>query len=554
MNRAVFFLLLYTICYSEAIPPYPPQIPSYPPQRPILPSQGYFLISWSSAGPAGVGSKTLEPNKVPLNGRANIIKFKNRTSMSGDSVALSTSGRVYVWNNMPYAFEKPVPDDAKENIVDIFFSENWIYAIKSNGRLLVWNSMSNSIVTLPSVVNSGVVTISPGNGGGFLALKENGQVVFIDKSGVQVPIEGPPGMPPTTIMQEAWVQRPVPDELSSGVAQIWAETSLTAGPLLALKNDGSLICWSCTADTISYFSLPQEVSTGVAKIIKHGLVLMRNGKANFWRAETDGSFFVHSFRNSEADLVDIQGDPQSLWNGIYGLTKDGAVLGWDSSFNSLSLNSELSSGVKEILNQNGLNFALKNSGRLLKWSSPPSNLDLSLPNEVNSDVVSLSSLGGDGSFVLSSSPDIAVATYCGLPLGVLAQLVAEKIKNQPLNYGIATKDDVGGAVTQGVQQVLSAPSNYNLYTSHQIQTERLVGQSDVITSPNIYNLYTTNQIKNLGLGGIVIERNSNNQLVLNYQILQSNDLKIWNPYEENEIVITNSPSDKMFLRVQAIDK
>ena len=65
-------------------------------------------------------------------------------------------------------------------------------------------------------------------------------------------------------------------------------------------------------------------------------------------------------------------------------------------------------------------------------------------------------------------------------------------------------------------------------------------------------LYTTNQIHNLGLGGIMLNRNTNNQLVLNYQILQSTDLQNWSSYQNNELVISNAPSDKMFLRVQAV--
>ena len=67
-----------------------------------------------------------------------------------------------------------------------------------------------------------------------------------------------------------------------------------------------------------------------------------------------------------------------------------------------------------------------------------------------------------------------------------------------------------------------------------------------------HGLYTTNQIHNLGLGGIILNRNTNNQLVLNYQILQSADLQSWSPYQQNQLVITNTPADKMFLRVQAV--
>jgi hypothetical protein len=77
--------------------------------------------------------------------------------------------------------------------------------------------------------------------------------------------------------------------------------------------------------------------------------------------------------------------------------------------------------------------------------------------------------------------------------------------------------------------------------------------SNIIASvKNNNNLYTTNQIHNLGLGGIVLNRNANNQLTLSYQVLQSSDLQNWAPYQNITLPITNAPSDKMFLRVQAV--
>jgi len=130
--------------------------------------------------------------------------------------------------------------------------------------------------------------------------------------------------------------------------------------------------------------------------------------------------------------------------------------------------------------------------------------------------------------------------------------LAEAIKSANGNYGLATKTEVGGAVTMGVQQVLSAPSEYNLFTTQQVQNERTAGQNDVLNTPNSFSLYTTNQIHNLGLGGIVLNRNTNNQLVLNYQVLQSSDLQNWSPYQQTELVISNAPTNKMFLRVQAV--
>jgi len=78
------------------------------------------------------------------------------------------------------------------------------------------------------------------------------------------------------------------------------------------------------------------------------------------------------------------------------------------------------------------------------------------------------------------------------------------------------------------------------------------GQKTITDSPNAFGFYTTNQIHNLGLSGIVLDRDTNDNLVLNYQVLQSSDLQTWTPYQSVTLPITNAPSDKMFLRVQAV--
>lgn len=61
-------------------------------------------------------------------------------------------------------------------------------------------------------------------------------------------------------------------------------------------------------------------------------------------------------------------------------------------------------------------------------------------------------------------------------------------------------------------------------------------------------LYTSNQILDLRFGGMVIGK-TNNQLVLNYQIVQSTDLTNWTSYRAESLVITNAPADRIFLRL-----
>lgn len=68
---------------------------------------------------------------------------------------------------------------------------------------------------------------------------------------------------------------------------------------------------------------------------------------------------------------------------------------------------------------------------------------------------------------------------------------------------------------------------------------------------NQLGLYTTNQIYNLGLGGIILSRGTNNELTLNYQIVESTNLVTWTT-NSFQMPITNAPTNKMFLRVQAV--
>lgn len=91
-----------------------------------------------------------------------------------------------------------------------------------------------------------------------------------------------------------------------------------------------------------------------------------------------------------------------------------------------------------------------------------------------------------------------------------------------------------------------------LYSQTQYDSQRTTGRNDILNAPNSYDLYTTNQIHTMGLGGIVLNRDTNNQLTLNYQVMQSSDLQNWSPYQTYQLPITNAPTNKMFLRVQAV--
>jgi hypothetical protein len=234
-----------------------------------------------------------------------------------------------------------------------------------------------------------------------------------------------------------------------------------------------------------------------------------------------------------------------------------SVFGNSQNYNSSVTSITIQAGVKNIER-----YAFFNTENLLNIIVPESVTSIgdgafdSCPNITNIVVPSrfmtqLSRIGFKDNVAAQAATDYFLSALATNEAFVSA--VANKILAASNNYGLATKTEVGGAVTMGVQQVLSAPSDYNLFTTQQVQNERTAGQNDVLNTPNSFSLYTTNQIHNLGLGGIVLNRNTNNQLVLNYQVLQSSDLQSWSPYQQVELVVSNAPSDKMFLRVQAVE-
>ena len=160
-------------------------------------------------------------------------------------------------------------------------------------------------------------------------------------------------------------------------------------------------------------------------------------------------------------------------------------------------------------------------------------------------------------------PGYAFTSWSGDMTSSNNSLVVEMTSNKSVmaNFGPDNADTDGDGLTN-YQEVVVFNTNPNivettspipgLYLANQVQSSRTAGRADVTSTPNVYGLYTTSQIHNLGLGGIVLDRNSNNEMVLHYQIMQSTDLQNWTPYQSYDLPITNVPNDKMFLRVQAV--
>ena len=98
----------------------------------------------------------------------------------------------------------------------------------------------------------------------------------------------------------------------------------------------------------------------------------------------------------------------------------------------------------------------------------------------------------------------------------------------------------------GPNVILSSVKVSDLSSTY--DTTRTNGVNLVLSNPNSYQLFRTNQILDMKFGGMVLAM-TNNQLTLSYQVLQSSNLLNWTSYKNESLVLSNTPSDKKFLRL-----
>ena len=77
------------------------------------------------------------------------------------------------------------------------------------------------------------------------------------------------------------------------------------------------------------------------------------------------------------------------------------------------------------------------------------------------------------------------------------------------------------------------------------------GIASVTASPNTWSLFTSSQIQNMAVGDLVLTRTNGSNLVLNYDIEQSEDLQTWTTYQAYALPLTNLPTNKAFVRIKA---
>jgi len=197
-----------------------------------------------------------------------------------------------------------------------------------------------------------------------------------------------------------------------------------------------------------------------------------------------------------------------------------------------------------------------------------SNLSLTLASDLNKGSIVNSPSGN--SFPLGTSVSVSAIPLAGYAFTAWSGdststnnplvLVMNTNKAVTANFGPDNGDTDGDGLSN-YQEVIVFNTNPNqpetnspvagLYLASQYQSNRAGGRNEVLGSPNSYGLFNSNQMLDLKFGGMVVGK-TNNQLVLTYQINQSTNLTNWTSYREESLVITNTPADKMFLRILPI--
>ena len=135
----------------------------------------------------------------------------------------------------------------------------------------------------------------------------------------------------------------------------------------------------------------------------------------------------------------------------------------------------------------------------------------------------------------------------------MVQLVADRIKNQPSNYGIATQSGLSSAIEPLATKNDLTPLATKSSITNLIDEGKASGIASVRASPNEWSLFTTSQIQNMAMGDLVLNRQENGSFVLNYDIEQSTDLQNWTTYAPLSLPLTGLPTDKAFVRIKMIN-
>jgi len=129
--------------------------------------------------------------------------------------------------------------------------------------------------------------------------------------------------------------------------------------------------------------------------------------------------------------------------------------------------------------------------------------------------------------------------------------VANKILAKIDNYGLAVKSELETLATYSELTSAIEPLATKTQITTAINEGRASGIASVTASPNTWSLFTTSQIQNMAVGDLVLTRTNGSNLVLNYDIEQSEDLQTWTTYQAYALPLTNLPTNKAFVRIKA---
>jgi hypothetical protein len=189
-------------------------------------------------------------------------------------------------------------------------------------------------------------------------------------------------------------------------------------------------------------------------------------------------------------------------------------------------------------------IAIPNGKKLILLGNDGSSFLATIKNgyRINTSLESFTIEGPD-TLLLSSnsgmfSPNIIISRICNYyfadesfpPVAdSMVNAIANKITTTSGNLGIATKAQITTAINEG----------------------KASGIASVTASPNTWSLFTTSQIQNMAVGDLVLTRTNGSNLVLNYDIEQSEDLQTWTTYQGYALPLTNLPTNKAFVRIKA---
>ena len=185
---------------------------------------------------------------------------------------------------------------------------------------------------------------------------------------------------------------------------------------------------------------------------------------------------------------------------------------------------------------------------------------VSIPSSVTSIGGGAFSGSGLGSVLLPPNPG-QIISQAGFPstavfyYGSLSPQVGPQ--PEPVPSSMASQADLAATQAQlaTTQADLVTTKAELATTKSQITTAinegKASGIASVTASPNTWSLFTTSQIQNMAVGDLVLTRTNGSNLVLNYDIEQSEDLQTWTTYQAYSLPLTNLPTNKAFVRIKA---